>query len=606
MAHLSSHSRLIRRVLNSLGLLISCTVMGGLSDLTGECRNGQVFLQWQEQELPATARITVYGSNERISLANLDQAEELASLLNVGSARDWWQDVNMFLVNRSQEARKEENFAGNVADLGEGRAEQPGFVITDNGAPIPPTGGLHVHTPNIDQTGKRYFAVVCRNAGKIVGFAATELPIDVVAAPIQPIRLGTKEWGQGSCKGLPLVVSLHGRGGGVGVDKEGKPVGTHLLFADRSVAWREGIPFKFSLLRDDRGFVVMRLNDRIWIGRVMEAGEFSDSRDQVPAIATFWYGYSTTIATSIRGPKFVCDNYTERLIVKLVHWAQDYLGTDCNRTYLIGGSMGGTGSIQLATHYPQEFAAVAAQVPIYSYTFKKAKVNGNTSVSRIICTTGRFTQRDTPTLPDGTPLLDALNGARNIAHPEIDFPPIFATNGRLDGSMPWENNPPFYKAAQEARQAFRVAWNNGDHGSCSRLLPPDMRCTVDETLLRYRLNECFPAFSNSSTDKNYGNGDPADGDVEGWLSRGYNWTLKQDTPNRLEMELTVSFPGITYPVKTDITFRRRQQFKPAPGEAVTAHVGSKKHSITIDANGLLTIPNVVFPDDKPLMIVFVR
>ena len=247
MAHHLSRSRLIKRALNSLGLLISCTVMGGLSNLTGECRNGQVFLQWEEKELPATARIAVYGSRERISLANLDQAEELASLLNVGSARDWWQDVNMFLVNRSQEARKEENFAGNVADLGEGSAEQPGFVITDNGAPIPPTGGLHVHTPTLDQTGKRYFAVACRDTGKIVGFAATENPIEVVAAPIQPIRLGTKEWGRGSCKGLPLVVSLHGRGGGVGVDKQGKPVGTHLLFADRSIAWREGIPFKFSL-----------------------------------------------------------------------------------------------------------------------------------------------------------------------------------------------------------------------------------------------------------------------------------------------------------------------------------------------------------------------
>ncbi len=605
MAHHSSHSRLIKRALNSLGLLISCTVMGGLSQLTGECRNGQVFLQWQEEGLPSSARLAVYGSREKISLASLEQAEELASLLNVGSARDWWQDVNMFLVNRSQEARKEENFAGNVADLGEGKAEQPGFVITDNGAPIPPTGGLHVHTPTLDQTGKRFFAVVCRDADKIVGFAAMNEPIEVVASPIQPIRLGTKEWGRGSCKGLPLVVSLHGRGGGVGVDKQGKPVGTHLLFADRSVAWREGIPFKFSLFLNSR-FVEMRLNDRVWIGRVMGTDEFSDSRDQVHAISTFWYGYSPSIATSIRGPKFVCDNYTERLILKLVHWAQDYLGTDRNRTYLTGGSMGGTGSIQLATHYPQEFAAVFAHVPIYSYTFKKSKVNGNTSVSRIICTTGRFTAKDTPTLPDGTPLLDVLDGAKNIAHPEIDFPPILATNGRMDGSMPWENNPPFYKAAQEARQAFRVAWNNGDHSTCGRMLPSDLKYTNDNALLRYRLNECYPAFTNSSTDKNYGNGDPADGDLEGWLSRGYNWTLKQDTPNHLEMELTVSFPDITYPVKTDITFRRRQQFKPAAGETVNVLIGGEKRSITLDTNGLLTITNVVFPDDKPLRIVFSR
>ena len=585
---------------------MSCAVYAGLSDLTVECRNGQVFMRWKEADLPQSARISVYGSRERITLDNLAKAEELASLLNVGSARDWWQDVDMFLINRSQQQRNEENFAGNVADLDGAKGAQPGFVIEDNGAPISPEGGLHVHTPDSTQTGRRYFAVLCQNDGKQIGFAATEAPIEVTAGPIQPIRLAGTDWGRGSCKGLPLVVTLHGRGGGVGVDKQGHPVGTHLLFMDKSVAWREGIPMKFSLFRDSRGFIEMRLNDRIWIGRRMAEDEVSDSRDLVFAIATFWMGYSPSIATSIRGPKYVCDNYTERLILALVHWAQDYLGTDRNRTYLTGGSMGGTGSVQMAMHFPKEFAAVAATVPIYSYTFKSAKVNGGKSITRILCTTGRFTEKDNPTMPDGSPLLDYLNGERNIAHPEIDFPPIMATNGRQDSSMPWENNPPFYKAAQEARQSFSVCWNNGTHGTCGQMLQPDMRCTLDDRLLRYRLNLCFPAFSNSSTDKDFGNGDPEDGDIEGWLSRGFSWKNLQDTPNCLELEIATSFPGITYPVTTDITFRRRQAFKPVPGEAVTVQIGTETRNVTLDSNGILTLTKVVFPDEKPLRIAFKR
>ncbi|MBP5639713.1 MAG: prolyl oligopeptidase family serine peptidase, partial [Victivallales bacterium] len=512
----------------------------------------------------------------------------------------------MFLVNRSKKARSEENFAGDVSDLDGKKHTTPGFVIQDNGKPISPEGGLHVHTPSSDQTGKRFFAVVCKNDGKTIGFAATDAPIDVVAAPIQPIRLNTTDWKRDSCKGLPLVVMLHGRGGGVGVNSNGNPVGTHLLFGDKSVAWREGIPFKFSLFRRNNDYVEMKLNDRVWIGRIMGNDERTDARDQVPAISTFWYGYNPNIATSIKGPNFVCDNYTERLILALVHWAQDYLGTDKNRTYLTGGSMGGTGSVQLATHFPNEFAAVAAHVPIYSYTFKRAKVNNFTSVARIICTTGRFTEKDTPTLPDGTPLLDALNGARNIAHPEIDFPPILATNGRMDASMPWENNPPFFKAAQEARQSLSVCWNNGDHGSCGKMLPPDMKCIVDNSLLRYRLDMCFPAFTNSSTDRNYGNGDPADGDIDGWLSRGYSWTVIQDTPTCLELDISTSFQGISYPVTTDITFRRRQQFKPNRGETIVAKIGDETRQIALDDFGLLTLNQVKFLNGAPLKIVFKR
>ncbi len=596
-----------KRTILSIGAaVLSCAVQAGVSNLTAECRNGQVFLQWQETDLPSTARLAVYGSDDKITEDNVWQAEELASLLNTGSARDWWRDVNMFLVNRSQKARSEENFAGNVADLDKQKKDFPGFVIEDNGKPIPPDGGLHVHTPTTAQTGKRHYAVVCKNADKVIGFAATATPIDVVAAPARPIRLAGKGWEKDSCKGLPLVVTLHGRGGGVGVDGQGNPVGTHLLFGDRTVAWREGIPFKFSLYRIRDEYIEMRLNDRVWIGRIMDNDERTDSRDQVPAISTFWFGYNPNIATSIKGPKFVCDNYTERLILWLVQWAQDFLGTDPNRTYLCGGSMGGTGSVQLATHFPDKFAAVSAQVPIYSYTFKKAKVNKYTSVARIICTTGRFTEKDTPTLPDGTPLLDCLNGAKNIARPAIDFPPIIATNGRLDASMPWENNPPFFKAAQEARQALIVCWNNGDHASCGKLLPPDMKATINSKLLRYKLNECFPAFTNSSTDKNYGNGSPDDGDIEGWLSRGFTWETAIEKPDSLEMTIKVDFPDIAYPVTTDITFRRRQQFKPAVGETFAVQIGKEHRSATLDANGLLTIKGVVFPDASPLKILFYR
>lgn len=65
---------------------------------------------------------------------------------------------------------------------------------------------------------------------------------------------------------------------------------------------------------------------------------------------------------------------------------------------------------------------------------------------------------------DGVPLLEYMSGERNMLNAKVATPPLFACNGRQDGSIPWENNPPFYAAAARARQAFAVYWNNGPHG----------------------------------------------------------------------------------------------------------------------------------------------
>jgi hypothetical protein len=126
--------------------------------------------------------------------------------------------------------------------------------------------------------------------------------------------------------------------------------------------------------------------------------------------------------------------------------------------------------------------------------------------------------------------------------------------------------------------------------------------TIPE-LLRYRLNQSFPAFSNSTDNKNYGNGDPEDGDLIGWINRGMKWDNIVDKPDRFEMTLTAAHPDMKYPVTCDVTFRRRQQFKPAKGAVVTVTVDGKKSSVKIDNDGLLTIKGVTFADSKAVKVV---
>ncbi|MCI5779254.1 MAG: alpha/beta hydrolase [Lentisphaeria bacterium] len=576
----------------------------GVSDLQVEYRNGQVFLRWQEKDLPADARLSVWSGAEPITAGTLDRAVKVASLLNPGGARDWWLDVDSFVVRRSDKARAEEIFAGKVADTD---AEKPrsvrGFVITDDGQPVDPAGGLHVHTPGPGKTGKRYFAVTWHHGTgtEVMGLTAAG-PAAVGPGKVNAIRIAGK-LDRARTEGRPLVVYLHGRGGGVGVDSRGNAVGTHMIFADSTLAWREGIPFKFTVEVRSDGAVWAVLCDRTWLGRKLTPRESDDDRDYVPAVASFWLGYNRNIAVSNLGPEFTWDNYSERVVLRIVRWIQEALGTDPARTYLYGGSMGGSGAVQLALHYPEVFAAAWALVPVYSYTWERMpKFPGLApSISRMQCSIGLFKPTDRVLMPDGRDLLDYGSGAKNIDRPQVDMPPIFATNGRRDMSIPWVNNPPFFKAANRARQAFAVNWNNGAHGM-SREVPPVVSM---EKLFRYRLDQAFPAFSNSSDDRNYGDGDPDAGDLTGWINRGMEWSGVKDEPDRFEITLKAAHEDMKYPVVCDVTIRRRQKFKFAPGTEVEVSVNGRKRRTAIDADGLLVVTKVEFPDSGPVKLVCV-
>ena len=594
-------------------LMLSCAgSFAGISGLTAVYRNQQVFLQWQEQKLPADTRLAVWSSSSPITFENYQKAVCIADLLNKSSAEDWWLDAGNFLVPRTKKIIADEPFANTNADMKSKAKERQGFIISDGGAPIPANGGLHVHTPRKDETGLRYFAVTAVSKGKNCGFTTLSAPVQVGPGKSIPISLRKKGLARNSCKGLPLIVELHGRGGGVGVSK-GKALGTHIIYSSRDFAWREGIPFKFTVARGSKD-VRLILNDRIWIGRVMDKSEISDSRDRVKAISTFWFGYNPDIARSIKGPEFVCDNYTERYILHLIRWAQEYLGTDPAATYVSGGSMGGSGAVQLATRYPEVFAAAAAWVPVYSYTWKtvaedkngKPKGPSGYTMTRLICSIGKFSEKNPAVLPDGRPLLPFVDGAANINRPAVDITPIFATNGRRDMSIHWVNCPPFYRAANEARQAFSVYWNNGGHGMSGQA-PGDMKVrSVTNKLFNYRLDKSYPAFSNCSDNKNYGSGDPDDGDLQGWINRGFDWNVIADTPGKYEIAVSINYPGISYPVTADMTLRRRQQFKFPAGTRLEVTVGKEKRTAVIDKNNLLTIEKINFPDSGKLTITITK
>ena len=568
---------------------------------------GQLFIRWSENDLPENARLRVWKSEQQITAENINSAELLASMLNPGSARDWWKDTASFVIERSEELKKEEIFAGKVADCDTGNLAESGWILTDNGEAVSPAGGLHVHTPR--EAGKFFFAVTWHigendSAEEILIFPEA---VTVERGEVNMIRIAGDVCKE-QCAGLPLFVELHGREGGIGVDENGNPLGTHLLFTDDSLAWREGIPFKFSIQVTDstwdrkagEKFVLLTLYDRVWTGRKLTAAESNDQRDYVPAINTFWMGYHTNIAHGNYAP-YQWDNYTEKLVLHIIELVKKELAVNGNRVYLIGGSMGGTGAVQLAMHYPDKFAAALAWVPVYSYTWEKTPgyPELSPSIERMRCSIGQFTPSDAVLSPDGRELLEYGNALNFITDPAVDMPPLFATNGRRDLSIPWVNNPPFFRAVNRAKQAFCVIWNDGGHGMTREV---EEVTTIDQ-LLEYRLDQAFAVFSNCSDNRDYGSGDPAQGDLYGWINRGMSGKVLTDKTAELTAELSAWHAEISYPVSCDVTFRRCQKFLLAPGTQVKVSVNGEERVVTADENGLLTVKNITFSNPEKITVI---
>ncbi|OHE77172.1 MAG: hypothetical protein A2107_10825 [Verrucomicrobia bacterium GWF2_62_7] len=549
---------------------------GPVSELKTMARDGQVFLTWKEAEMPAGTTFNVYLASSPI--AEVAKAARIGHHIERHSARDWWDDPASF-------------------KKGAPHGKPVGFRIQNYGERLDPAGGLFVHTVRKGAHGKMFFAVTCSDsAGKedtqvVAGENSLREGVAAEAADIQPIWQGKGvPTVPGAGKGKPLWLNLHAKGGVVaGME--------YLVFGDETMGWREGLPFKFSV-RIEADKVVVRPTDRVWINRPHnEAGDGG-----TPAIWTFWFGYNSNIFDRKLMAEGVPVNYTERRNLWILDWVRRHHQPDASRGYCSGSSMGGCGTVSFGWRHPELFAACHAHVPIVSYTY----LGGKGSATRLepSCWTGAIP----PELKtsDSVPLLERMNGTKFATEAKSDLPFLFMIHGRQDGSIPWQNNPPFYRALAKAQQPLAVYWDNGTHSTCGKDAPPDVKAWL-ERFRRFRLDESVPAFTNTSSDRNPGNGDPADGDIIGWINRGMDWKDIEDTPDRYAITVTADYPSLEYPVHTDMTLRRLQRFKIKPSEPLSVRIGNAAPvSIKADVLGLLTIPSVAIPSRDGVRVVVGR
>lgn len=537
-------------------------------------RDGQVFLQWDEPDGLDGVRFRVLSADRPITDANAGSAMILGDWMLPGSSTDWWLNPETYGRPLSEYNDPPEV----IVD---------GWLLEPGGQRIEPGNGLFVHTVTDETAGERYYAVVSWPEGSegeiepiVAGVNSLTEPIAGRVAPVRPIWQGdpARMPAEGAGADMPLDLVLHAKRGRGGMD--------WLVFGDRSLGWRESLPFKFGAEVID-GAVRVAPTDRHWIDRILIEGNDACQR-LTPAIHTFWSGYNTMIFDPERMDQGTCVMFAERRVLWIVDWVQRYFGTDPARSYARGSSMGGCGGFSIALRHPEVFAAIASVVGITTY----AAGEGGDSTRRVTAYMGDM---DTPT-DMGMTVREWLDSTRFVMEHDGPLPFVIMANGRNDTSIPWWATPPFYDAMQQRRQGLIAAWNTGGHGDVEAMLPDDIRERMTfDWMHRFATNRSYPVITDLSTNDDPGDGPADDGDPEGYINRGIEWDELIDEPDRYEVLLTWHLDAAELPCRMNVTPRRIQNFTIRPGERIRGgltcmNCGKEIHStiMTADENGLVT------------------
>jgi hypothetical protein len=534
-------------------------------------RHGQTFVTWKdlaEGEAGAKYRYSVFRSERPINVENLFQAQLCCQGVLNNSAKLFGSAFSA--ADRLDPAK-------------------PYSLIEESGKPLPPWSGLAVITA--DRPRQAYYAILATDekwnpvSHIVPGRSATTQPVEEQPAPIRPIKLydSTERGGPyvrstsiTGTSGLPLHITLHGsnsRGGGAG------DYGDYFLyFGTPQMGFRDGLPGVFSVEEH-------RKPQRLLL-RPRDALEHPSGQRNMES---YWFGYHCRPQWAHHEDSRFYP-FTEARLVWMISWAVEHYGADPNRITMGGSSSGGVGSMNVGFQHPELLAAVYPSV---------ARVRKVPAVSL----EGRLARTDPVLMDDGqTSYFDRADGPKFAAeHPE-DLPFLGWACGRQDGYATWQEHIDMVRVMTQARHGFAFAWNNGNHGGGGRAMQQIQKYYPPEKFAR---NRSYPAFSHSSIDHDMGSGDPADGDLEGGINLGFDWTDARDEADTWSARISNELAREAMTV--DITPRRCQNFKPTAGEAIrwTASTG-ESGSVVADPAGLVTIPRVRILAGTPTLLTLSR
>lgn len=267
---------------------------------------------------------------------------------------------------------------------------------------------------------------------------------------------------------------------------------------------------------------------------------------------------------------------TDKRVIDTVKWAIKHYDLDENRVYLCGNSMGGSGTLGIGMRHGDVFAAIKANVP--------AKVE---HVSNRMY----FPPQ---TVPVGTTLAD---------------PPIV-----VDYSAPndtWaKGHDTFAQAMNQRKYALYFYWGPFGHANnhANIMKVNDLINSFD--WLGVKKNEAYPVFTDASTNDPLPWPDHMTETKPGQINAFFRWKNISDSSTGLEMSLFLTKPAelkttFTIPAEatSDVSLRRLQTFKAAPGETFRWTFGTAQGEVRADATGCITVPRLKITAEPTILSI---
>lgn len=268
----------------------------------------------------------------------------------------------------------------------------------------------------------------------------------------------------------------------------------------------------------------------------------------------WWWG-----SEKYKGPEI---SPTEKRVIDTVKWAINQYGIDENRVYLCGNSMGGSGTLGIGIRHGDIFAAIKANVP--------AKVEHVSSRMYF----------PPETVPVGVTIPD---------------PPVVIDYSAQNDSWS-KGHDTFVKAMNERKYALYFYWGPFGHENNHEKIMKVNDLINSFDWLSVKKNEAYAVFTNASTNDPLPWPNQLADKKSGQVNAFFRWRTIRDTQDAIEMSLFLCKPAelkttfiIPAEATADVSLRRLQMLRLAPGETVRWTFGASNGVVKADATGCITI-----------------
>lgn len=218
---------------------------------------------------------------------------------------------------------------------------------------------------------------------------------------------------------------------------------------------------------------------------------------------TWWFGHSEALKDLEQksAPVGKVVNYTEQRLMQVVRWVASSPKTfpaeiDGSRVYVLGGSMGGSGTNHITCKHGDLVTSGQASKGYTDWSLS-SELKPYAANSRVNVFLGDFQRKygtladNNPTNLDGQRVYDALNLASWASNPRANVGYLETANGSIDGVIPFWGLAKFWEALEKGKHPYSSAWAQVGHASRLGSGSP-------MTYHKLRSDESIPAMANAS------------------------------------------------------------------------------------------------------------